>query len=227
MSYEVRLKIRLENLKSQSIPKRCSSCYAKPARHRRVLTTQYQARKMQRIQWNIQLPLCDTCQGLAEVLADYRPSKHGPPERATGNRNAALALLIVSVVAIVSLFLPNNLFISTLGISKGIAFFLLAALFGGIYYWNYQANQRGRVAAYQKMVDEIGHPFGDVTIEKGTFGPVLTFDNDEYGQAFAEANSEFVLDEVIPEEELDKYLADRETRAEKIMRFLLTAFRIR
>lgn len=227
MSYEVRLKIRLENLKSQSIPKRCSSCYGKPARNRRVLTALYQARRMQRVQWNIQLPLCDTCQGLAEVLADYRPSKHGPAQRAKGNRQAALALLILSVIAIAAVIIPNTAFVNMIGVNRGLVFALLAALFGGTYYWNHQANQRGREAAYQNMVDQVGHEFGDVTIEKGTYGPILTFDNDDYGRAFAEANPDFVLEADVPQEELDQYLVDRETRSERVVRWLQSAFRIR
>jgi hypothetical protein len=75
------------------------------------------------------------------------------------------------------------------------------------------------------MVLQVGHEFGDVNIEKGTYGPILTFDNNDYGQAFAEANPEFVLEADLPQTELDQYLVDSETRAEKIARWLRAAFR--
>lgn len=227
MSHEVRLKIRLEDRKSQSIPKRCSSCFGKPAPNRRVLTAQYQARRLQRVQWNIQLPLCDRCQAMAEVLADYRPSKHGPTARARDNKRVAAVLAILSIAAIIALFVPATTYTTTIGFGKGIVFGVLALAFVGLYYWNYRANENGREAAYQAMAEQVGHKFGDVTIEKGVYGPILTFDNEEFGRAFAEANPDFILDADIPQAEIDQFMVERETKLERVVRYLRMAFRIK
>ena len=40
MSYQVGLKLRLEDLQVHSVPERCSSSFGRPARERRTLTAQ-------------------------------------------------------------------------------------------------------------------------------------------------------------------------------------------
>ncbi len=226
MSYQVRLKIRLEDRSAHTIPKRCSSCFARPAHRRRVLTAQYQARRLERIQWTIQLPLCDQCHNLADVLSNYRPSKHGPPSRAIWNKRAALALVLLSFVGIALFVLPQSLFLSTFGLNKSPFYLIMGSAFIGTYYWNYRANENGRVEAYRLLCEQVGHEFGDVSIEKGTYGPILNFDCEPYGRAFEEANPDFILGPDVSESELEKYRIPEETRAEKIVRILRSAFRV-
>ncbi len=70
---------------------------------------------------------------MAEVLTSYRPSKHGPPERAQGNRWAPLALLVVSVVAIAALMVPQSMVTKLTGLTNPAMFIILAVLFAGLY----------------------------------------------------------------------------------------------
>ncbi len=135
MSYQVELKLRLEDLQAHNVPKWCSSCFGRPARERRELTAQYQLKRGHAIRWTIQLPLCQGCNEMAEVITSYRPSKHGPPERAQGHRWAALALLVVSVVAIAALMVPQSTVTELTGLTHPAMFTILAMLFVGLYLW--------------------------------------------------------------------------------------------
>jgi hypothetical protein len=224
VSYPVRLKLRLENLKQHNVPKRCSSCFRKPAPERRIITAQHQINKKHRFQWAIQLPLCPTCYEMAEVLTGYRPSKHGPPQRARNNKLAALGLLVLSLLAIVAFILPKDVYIQSLGVPKHWVFGVFAVIFVGVYYWNYRANQRGQMAAYQALVDRAGYPFGDVTIESSATGPILIFDNEDFGRAFEQANP----DSTSPDSEDQAAVIEPvpETMVDRFVDFLTTAFRI-
>ncbi len=186
------------------------------------MTAQYHLKRGHAIQWTIQLPLCQGCNEMAEVLTIYRPSKHGPPERAQGNRWAALVLLVVSVVAIAALIVPQSTVTELTGLTNPEMFTILAMLFAGLYLWNYRANQYARLDMYEDLVDQAGHPFGDVTVENGKRGPILVFDNEEFGRAFEESNQ----DHLVKDEGLEDNL-DTETRTERVVRLLRAAFRLR
>ena len=75
---------------------------------------------------------------------------------------------------------------------------------------------------YEHLVDQAGHPFGGVTVEKGKRGPILVFDNEEFGRAFEESNQ----DHLVKDEEMEDDL-DTETRTERLVRLLRAAFRLR
>ena len=220
--HQVKLKLRLDDLQAPSVPKRCSSCFGRPARERRTLTAQYQLKRGHAIRWTIQLPLCQECNEMAEVITSYRPSKHGPAERAQGNRWAASALLVVSVAALAALIVPQSAVTELTGLTSPAMFTILAMLFVGLYLWNYRANQYARLAMYEDLVDQAGHPFGGVTVEKGKRGPILVFDNEEFGRAFEESNQ----DHLVKDEEMEDDL-DTETRTERLVRLLRAAFRLR
>ncbi len=159
---------------------------------------------------------------MAEVLTSYRPSKHGPPERAQGNRWAAVALLVVSVIAIAALIVPHSTVTELTGLTNLEMFIILAMLFVGVYLWNYRANQYARLAVYEDLVDQAGHPFGDVTVENGKRGPILVFDNEEFGRAFEESNQDHLVEDEGVEDDLDT-----ETRTERVVRLLRAAFRLK
>ena len=135
MSYQVRLKLCLEDLQVHSVPEWCSGCFGRPARGRRTLTAQYQIKRERAIRWTIQLPLRQGCNEMAQVLTSYRPSKHGPPERAQGNRWAPLPLLVVSVVAMAGLVVPQSTVTELTGLTTPAMFTILAMLFAGLYLW--------------------------------------------------------------------------------------------
>jgi len=75
---------------------------------------------------------------------------------------------------------------------------------------------------YEDLVDQAGHPFGGVTVEKGKRGPILVFDNEEFGRAFEESNQ----DHLVKDEEMEGDL-DTETRTERLVRLLRAAFRLK
>ena len=192
MGYQVRLGFRLADLEAYTVPKRCSSCFRKHAPYRRRLTAKHQVNRQQRIQWKIQLPLCETCHQMEEVLNDYRPSRHGPPQRALWNRRAVLALMVLSLAAIALLLLPVNLVPGLTGPIKSWLTAAVALAFGGVYFWNLRASQRSRLAVYQALAQKAGHELGDVQLQSGKHGLILIFDNEEFGRTFAESNRELV-----------------------------------
>lgn len=204
MSYQVQFKPRLEDIKAHSVPKRCSSCFRRPAPQRRQLSTQLQIGRGTQVQWMIQLPLCKTCYEMYQVLYRYLPSRHGPPERRRGNRRVPLALMILVVGAIVNLALPSRLVPWLTDQNKFAVFLVLGVAIIGLYYWNSRANQRAKSTLYQKMVETAGHEFGDVHIRsaeaaRGIFGakgeaqgPILVFDNEKFGRAFEESNQDLL-----------------------------------
>jgi len=232
VSYRVRLRLRLENLKAYSVPKRCSSCGRKPATERRVLHAEHRAprREGQRIRWAIQLPLCQTCHAMAEVLHNYRPSRHGPLWRAAGNRWAAGGLLVLALMAIGILWVPTNRFVEWTASLRYLASGVSGVAFVSLYLWNYWANRRARVVAYRNLAEAAGIEFGDVRAyadaSRGGQGPVLVFDNDDFGRAFADSNREHVVIE--GEDHLIEEPAPRpKSTAQRIGRLLLDAFRVR
>ena len=206
MSYEVQLKPRLEDIKSYSVPKQCSSCFRKPAPKYRVLTTQLMMDRRNKVQWVIQLPLCKTCYEMYDVLYRYRPSRHGPPKRRRTDQWASLAMLLLFLAGIVNVLLLPMLIPGHNDLSKFLVLLVLGLILAVVYHWNTQASQRARAALYEEMVEKAGHGFCDAHIEsveppRGLLsmfkkyelqGPTLTFENEKFGQAFEKANSDLL-----------------------------------
>ena len=226
MSYQVKLRLRLEDIQAHSVPKQCSSCFARQAPERRMVMARYNVKRGENIQWSIQLPLCKACHDLVDVLQNYRPSKHGPPDRAKGNRRTALVLVLLSLAAIAILLAPYSLITAVYGLDKAWVSGVLGAVFIGAYLWNYRANERARLAVYQEMVGRAGHTLGDVQITKGRQGPILIFDNEDYGNAFAKSNKDLLVtgDE---QPDLDDQITAPEPRWKRLVRVFVNAFRIR
>jgi hypothetical protein len=203
VSYQVELKPRLEDVQAFSVPKRCSSCYRQPADRRRLITTLLQVDKRTSVRWRIQVPLCDTCHEMYDVLYNYLPSKHGPPERRRENRWASLALVILSLLAVINIALPRWLVPWHTDMSKFLVVVVLGLMFIITVYWNARTSERARGALYQAMVEKAGYEFGDVQVQhvepprgllprfrekKEEKAPVVTFDNEAFGAAFEKAN---------------------------------------
>jgi hypothetical protein len=193
VSYRVQLKLRLEDLKTYNVPKECSSCFHQPAPHRQVLTTEHRVGKQTRVQWMIQLPLCETCYQMQQVLDEYRPSQHGPPERAQGNRRATLAMVILVFLLAIGLWLPASSVPELGGSSKFWSLAVLGVVLVGVYYWNWRANQRAQLTIYRDMVVRAAHEFGKVEVEDEKQGPILTFDDEAFGHAFEESNRDLLI----------------------------------
>lgn len=226
MSYEVKLKLRLENIKEYSIPKRCSSCYAKQAKERRVLQAEHMLKGKKKIRWTIQLPVCKSCDYMMEVLANYRPSKHGPPWRARGNRYVAVVFVALVVIAVTLQIIPAG---SIPGLTSQIKNWLLAGLavvFLVMYYWNWQVSQKARMSVYRDLVDEDGHEFGDVNVVDDTYGPVLIFDNEAYGKAFEDANPKYIVTDISEQLDYGEEMAPI-PRWKRWLQSFMGAFRIR
>jgi len=203
MSYQVQLKPRLENIKASSVPKQCSSCSGKPAPRHRSLTSLQRMDRRAKVQWTIQLPLCETCYQMYQVLYHYLPSQHGTPEQRRANRRTSLVQLGLFLVTVLSIDLPESLVPWLTALNKFGILLVMGALFIGITYWNSRASQNDRSALYQDLVQKAGYEFGDVEIRhaeppRRTFsfgkpkddaqGPTLLFDNEAFGQAFEKAN---------------------------------------
>ena len=207
MSYQVQLRPRLENIKASSVPKQCSSCSAKPAPRHRSLTSLQSMGRRARVQWTIQLPLCETCYAMYQVLYHYLPSQHGTPEQRRANRRTSMIQLALLLVTMASIALPESLVPWLTALNKFAILLVMGALFIGITYSNSRASQNARSALYQDLVDKAGHEFGDVEIRgveppRSTFsfarrkgdvqGPTLLFDNEAFGRAFEKANRDLL-----------------------------------
>jgi hypothetical protein len=207
MSYQVQLKPRLENIKAPSVPKQCSSCSGKPAPRHRSLTSLQRMEKRAKVQWTIQLPLCEPCYQMYQVLYHYLPSQHGTPEQRRSNRRTSLVQLGLFLVTVVSIALPESLVPWLTALNKFGILLVMGALIIGITYWNSRASQNARSALYKDLVQKAGHEFGDVEIRsaelpRSTFsfgrqkgdvqGPTLLFDNEAFGRAFEKANRDLL-----------------------------------
>ena len=73
---------------------------------------------------------------------------------------------------------------------------------------------------YEELVDQAGHPYGDVTVENGKRGLILGFDNVEFGRPFEESNQDHLVKDEGVEDDLDT-----ETRTERVVRLLRATFR--
>jgi hypothetical protein len=168
--------------------------------HQRLLSTQIYMPRRARVQWNIQLPLCNTCYQMYDLLYHYLPSRHGPPERRRQNRWAALAMVILFLAGILNLLVVGRLFPAYTDLSKFIVLVVLGALLAGVYYWNDRASQRARNGMYRDLVDRAGYEFRNaeirsiephrsvLPIKRETPRVILTFENEKFGQDFEEAN---------------------------------------
>jgi len=206
MSYEVQLRPRLEDIKSYTVPKQCSSCFRKPAPKQRVLTAQLMMDRRNKVQWLIQLPLCQACYDMYDIVHNYRPSLHGPPERRQANRWATLAILFLFLAGVVNVLLVPLLVPAHTDLNKFIVLVVLGLILVGVYYWNTLASQRAQSALFQDLVEKAGHGFSDAHIRvepppRGPLspikkykpkGPTLIFDNEEFGQAFEKANPDLL-----------------------------------
>ena len=207
MSYQVQLKPRLENIKASSVPKQCSSCSGKSAPRHRSLSSLQRMQRRAKVQWTIQLPLCETCYQMYQVLYHYLPSQHGTPEQRRSNRRTSLVQLGLFLVTMLSIALPESLVPWLTALNKFGILLVMGALFIGITYWNSRASQNARSALYQDLVGKARHEFGDVEIRhaeppRPTFsfgrpkgdaqGPTLLFDNEAYGRAFEKANPDLL-----------------------------------
>ena len=74
----------------------------------------------------------------------------------------------------------------------------------------------------EDLVDQAGHPFGGVTVEKGSQGPILVFANEEFGRAFEESSQDHLVKDDGMEDDLET-----ETRMERLARLLRAAFRLK
>lgn len=204
MSYRVQLKPRLETIKAGSVPRQCSSCSGKPAPRHRSLTSLQQVGRRAKVQWTIQLPLCETCYEMYQVLYYYLPSQHGSPEQRRSNRRTSLLQLILFLGTALAIVLPQSLVPWLTSLNKFIILLAAGAIFIGVSYWNSRVNQNARSALYNDLVERAGHEFGDVELSgvdppRSMFtlyirkrsdapGPILAFDNEAYGRAFEKAN---------------------------------------
>jgi hypothetical protein len=159
-----------------------------------------------KVQWTIQLPLCETCYQMYQVLYHYLPSQHGTPEQRRANRRTSLVQLGLFLVTMLSIALPESLVPWLTALNKFGILIVMGALFIGITYWNSRASQNARSALYQDLVEKAGYEFGDVEIRHAapprTFsfgkpkddaqGPTLHFDNEAFGRAFEKANRDLL-----------------------------------